>query len=307
MAQPADNGTVISPELMNSYGMEIGASEYQQHPAPQLRPDDGASAPQVLNQTHEKPIEYVPYPHQAPEVVPEPGTSKRKATLLGLSKPIFWVIVGLVVLVVFGVALGAGLGVGLSNSNRSRNGEFPPTSASTFTFEGTATWDIGEASSTSVPPELVTSLASFRGTTTPTPTSEDITATGSAPVTKGTIGLAANSCTFSTPKTFYIENTGFTEYCFTDWPNKGEAFDGKGNVTDLTRTTVYTFEACMAACLDYNDSLDDGGTRCMAVTYNSNLTSVIAVGQQGGNCFLKDKRGVNRQGSAESACAALVD
>jgi hypothetical protein len=68
--------------------------------------------------------------------------------------------------------------------------------------------------------------------------------------------------------------------------------------------TVYTFEDCMQQCLDYNDS--DPATKCTAVTYNSNLTSIIAVGQQGGNCFLKDRKGVNIQGSAESACAAIA-
>lgn len=138
-------------------------------------------------------------------------------------------------------------------------------------------------------------------------TSSTSTSTSSAPVTKGTVGLAANSCNFTTPKTFYIDNTGFTEYCFTDWPNHEESFDGKGNVTDLTRTTVYTFESCMQACLDFNNNLDTGGTRCTAVTYNANLTSIIAIGRQGGNCFLKDKRGINQQGSAESACAALAN
>lgn len=73
-------------------------------------------------------------------------------------------------------------------------------------------------------------------------------------------------------------------------------------MTDLTYTTVYTFEDCMQECLDYNDSKPK--TRCTAVTYNSNLTSIV--GGQGGNCFLKDRKGVNMQGSAESACAAIA-
>lgn len=62
----------------------------------------------------------------------------------------------------------------------------------------------------------------------------------------------------------------------------------------------------MDACISYNDDLEDGGTACMAVAYNSNLTSVIAVGKQGGNCFLKNKRGEDHTGSAESACAAIA-
>ncbi|POR33693.1 Uncharacterized protein TPAR_06087 [Tolypocladium paradoxum] len=100
--------------------------------------------------------------------------------------------------------------------------------------------------------------------------------------------------------------TSFTEYCFTDWPNGAEAADGRGNVTDISRTTVDAFEACMEACAKYNKKAGDSGTQCRAITYNANLTSIIETGKQGGNCFLKDKKGVDLQGSAESACAAIV-
>ncbi|OIW34246.1 hypothetical protein CONLIGDRAFT_626306 [Coniochaeta ligniaria NRRL 30616] len=293
MAQQNHIGDTLSPALANSYGLEVRASEHLQHPAPQLRYDGGASAPQVIDQhshaqQNEKPVEYAPY--QAPETVSATdGTgSPRKKTILGLSTTLFWVIAGLIVLVVLGVALGAGLGVGLSNHNGPN--QAPQTSS---TSDPTTQSETTSPMPTTSPPSATTSSTS--------------TSTSSAPVTKGTVGLAANSCNFTTPKTFYLGNTGFTEYCFTDWPNKDESFDGKGNVTDLTRTTVYTFEACMQACLDYNGGLDTGETRCTAVTYNANLTSIIAIGRQGGNCFLKDKRGINQQGSAESACAALAN
>jgi len=129
----------------------------------------------------------------------------------------------------------------------------------------------------------------------------------SAPVTKGTVGLAANSCNFTAPKTYYAsDGTGFTDYCFTDWPSGDDTADGTGKVRDLTRATVYTFEACMQECLDYGDNVVSGGTRCAAVTYNANLTRIIALGHQGGNCFLKNKKGVDEQGSTESACAAIT-
>jgi hypothetical protein len=291
MAYQHHHTSATSPELANSYGLEVPASEYQQHPTPQLRHDDGASAPQVVAQhphaqANEKPVGYSPYPY--PEFAADTSEPSQKKTVLGLSKPIFCVIAGLVVIVVLGVALGAGLGVGLSNNGRHEQGNSTPT----------ATKPVPPSQSQTTSP-VATAMSSS--------TSSTSTSTSSAPVTKGTTGLAANSCTFSTPKTFYIDNTGFVEYCFTDWPNGEESFDGKGNLTDLTYKTVYTFEACMQACLDYNNGLDSGDTRCTAVTYNSNLTSIIAVGRQGGNCFLKDKRGINQQGSTESACAALAN
>jgi hypothetical protein len=233
---------------------------------------------------NEKPVGYAPYPAGQGD----PSVPPRKKTILGVPRTIFWVITGLVVLLVLGIALGAGLGVGLSNASKQ----------SQTTSTATPTSTSGDSQTTSPP---VTSPPSI----TPTSTA---TSTSSAPVTSGTTGLADNSCNFTTPKTYYAaDGTGFTQYCFTDWPNKDAAADGVGNVTDLTYTTVYTFEACMQKCLDYNSRLTTGRTRCTAVTYNANLTSIIAIGQQGGNCFLKDKKGVNQQGSAESACAAIAD
>lgn len=281
MAQQNHNGNTVPPALTNSYGMEVSASEHQQQPSPQLRYDGGASAPQVVDQyppgqTNEKQVGY------ATARKTDGIGSPRRRTILGLSATLFWVIAGLVVLVVLGIALGVGLGVGLSNNSRQSQDSQP--------------------SSTATQSQTISSTSQSSATTSSTSTS-----TSSAPVTTGTVGVAANSCNFTTPKTFYIDNVGFTEYCFTDWPNNDEAFDGKGNVTDLTRTIVYTFEACMQACLDYNADLGSSDTRCTAVTYNANLTSIVAVGQQGGNCFLKDKRGINQQGSAESACAALAN
>lgn len=87
-----------------------------------------------------------------------------------------------------------------------------------------------------------------------------------------------------------------------------EASDGNGTITDIHYTTVYTFEACMEECISWNAEVDTGNeaTKCAAVTYNSNLTSIIAEGQQGGDCFLKDRKGLDRQGTAESSCAAIV-
>lgn len=282
------NGGLQSPTLVNSYGMEAARTEYERYPAPQARYDDGASAPQVLDQpqpgyTTDKPVDAY-YPHPGAETQGQALKPVQKK-VLGIPSTTFWIATGFAVLVVLGIALGAGLGVGLSNKGQSQTSpSTPATSASSLAPSDTTT-------------------------APPTPTkSTTASTTSSAFVTSGTTGLAANSCNFTTPKTYYApDGTGFTEYCFTDWPNREAAADGVGNVTDLRAATVYTFEDCMQKCLDYNESFVSGATRCTAITYNSNLTSIIAVGRQGGNCFLKNKRGVYQQGSAESASAAMAN
>lgn len=317
MAHQQSNEPLTSPNLANSYGPEAAASEHNRSPAPQVAFDAGASALQVVNgrqqgypnqsghqfaHTNDRPVEYyanannkpdehyatpTPSPKPPGDAQHQPPYGHQKKKILGLSRTLFWVLAGLVVLVILGVALGAGLGVGLSNTNRNTQTSASPT----------ATQD---------PASLTTTTPLPTGTPTSSPTtSSTTTSTSSAPVTSGTTGLAANSCNFTQPKTYYTsDGTPFTEYCFTDWPQGRTAADGTGKVTDLKYTTVYTFEDCIQQCLDYNESKTK--TQCMAVTYNSNLTSIIAVGRQGGNCFLKDKKAVNLQGSAESACAALA-
>lgn len=62
----------------------------------------------------------------------------------------------------------------------------------------------------------------------------------------------------------------------------------------------------MEECIKHNKDMGSNGVACMGVTYNSNLTSIVEVGKQGGNCFLKNKKGVNLPGSAESASAAVA-
>jgi hypothetical protein len=111
------------------------------------------------------------------------------------------------------------------------------------------------------------------------------------------------------PTTYYSNadsSVSFVTYCFTDWPNHDTAADGNGTVSDLRYTILYSFEDCMDECVRYNAGLTSGESKCAGVTYNSNLTSIVAIGQQGGNCFLKNATGVNRQGSATSACGAIV-
>lgn len=264
--------------LQNSYGPE--AAPYQT--------------------VHQQPLEYdargdgaeLEYAAQPPEVVPTQDVSKEtpnadvepKRKILGMRVAVFWTALVIFILVVLGIGIGIGLGVGLKRSN-DNNSDSSPQTTSSSSMSQTTTSD----------------------TTTQSSTRTSTTSASTAVVTSGTHGMAANSCTFTAPKTYQASGgSTFTQYCFTDWPNGVDAADGSGPIKDLRRYTVYTFEDCMEQCLKYNKNLPSSGTKCAAVTYNSNLTSIIEVGKQGGNCFLKNKKGEDRQGSAESACAALV-
>lgn len=271
---------VTSPNIQNSFGPEVAAQEYMHHSAPQ------ANEPECPLYTVED--FKAEYHHTPSNPDPEREEKRPARRILGLSVPIFWTLVVIAILVVLGTGIGVGLGVRLNQEKKSSSADSTPTPTPTNAAESPADAD----------PERPRQSSD---------SSEPPTSTTSAPVTSGTVGIAANSCNFTTPRTHTTDDgTHFTQFCFTDWPGGGSAHDGRGKVEDLRRLTKYTFEDCMDACISYNDDLEDGGTACMAVAYNSNLTSVIAVGKQGGNCFLKNKRGEDHTGSAESACAAIA-
>ncbi|KAJ6445410.1 alpha-N-acetylglucosaminidase [Purpureocillium lavendulum] len=258
--------------------------------------------------THQPPLEYYGDTSQhkqlapwektgdsAPEVVAptqgaQEGNTNRKR-ILGLPVAAFWILVALIILIVLGIGIGVGVGVGLKNANAEPITTDSPPAPSLPTPTGI----ISTGSQT----------ATSSQTTSSTQSSTSSAAT--AAVTSGTHGLADNSCNFTAPRTYHASNdVTFVQYCFTDWPNGEDAADGSGKIRDIARTIVYTFEDCMGACVKFNSRVKSGDTRCQGVTYNSNLTSIIETGRQGGNCFLKDKKGRDIQGSAESACAAIA-
>lgn len=259
--------------------MSTGNSALQNSYGPEVTPY------QVL---HQQPLEF-DVRTQPPEVVPEKGVAEGKnanavdkPSILGIRTVVFWTVFVILVIAVLGIGIGIGLGVGLKHNGDSNPGSPSPTAT-------------------------ITSLTSKSQTKTSEFTSTQATSVSTAVVTSGTHGLASNSCNFTVPRTYHGSgDSTFTEYCFIDWPNGAEAADGSGPLLDLARSTVYTFEDCMEQCVKFNNKSLSTGFKCTAVTYNSNLTSSIEVGKQGGNCFLKNKKGVDQQASAESACAALV-
>lgn len=268
--------------LQNSHGPEVAVGSGNQ----QLKDGFGPEVVPYQNSRDQQAPEHYGWEghksggQQADYEVPREvsATAKPKRRILRLSLKAFWAIVVLIV-VILGVGIGVGLGVGLRGSSST------PESSS--------------ADNSSPPAETTSDATSSTTSTTSTTTS-------SAPVTSGTVGVAANSCNFKTPKSYHAsDGTVFLQHCFTDWPVGEETADGKGNVTDLSAVSAYTFEGCMEACLKYNeDNADD--TQCQGITYNANLTSSIVVGKHDGNCFLKDKPGVDLPGPAEAACAAIT-
>lgn len=205
------------------------------------------------------------------ELVQVPATTEPRTRYCGISKKAFWLFVALAVAISLGLGIGLGVGLGI---DRKRDNDH--ASSEPLTTSHTTVSSVGSTSTSTI-----------------------------APVTSGVQGLAANSCTFKDPRTYRARGGAtFVEYCFTDWPNGVAASNGRGKVKDLKYTIAYTFEACMEDCVEYNDSGGTSGVRCFAVTYNSNLTSAIS--GQGGNCFLKDSKGIEVQASDMSASAALV-
>ena len=281
-APPSSQGPDIR-SLQNSYGPEMVP-----HSWPEAVPEPTL---EVVPNSHLSHQVITPYKPEGSHEAAEGAARGPKKKILGLPVLWFWlVIAGLVV--IMGVGMGVGLGVGLSQAK-----DDSPSSN-----ESSIATDIGN---------IVSSIATEEETATMAPTStesEEPTSTSSVgPVTSGSTGMADNSCVEDKPTTYHAPSGDqFRKYCFRDWPNGSEAMEGEGKVVDLSYMTVYTFEECMDACLEYNDLPEGAGEKkCAAVTYNSNLTSIVD--EQGGNCFLKDRPGKGNQAAAEVASAMLVD
>lgn len=128
---------------------------------------------------------------------------------------------------------------------------------------------------------------------TPTPTAS---ATTSA-VTSGSTGVAQFSCTGG-ETTESSDGTEYVQECYTMYPAAGLSYYGDtDNVTMRNlggKNTVYSLEACLDTCDSYN--ANGNLPACRAVSYYANLTAPINL--WGGNCFLKNDRGVGSNSAA---------
>ncbi|KAE8341907.1 hypothetical protein BDV24DRAFT_131592 [Aspergillus arachidicola] len=239
-------------------------------------------------------LEYNRYAEGLQHVTPEParnGTANgpyrieqfpEKASpqnrICGLPRTSFWVILALIIAFIIGGAIGGGIGGSLAAKKSTNSQTSIP------------------ASITSSAPVTSTSATSTSGS------QESITAstTASAPVTSGTSGLAANPCP-GINQTIVTGSTGsaFTVLCGVDWPRGIQAMNGKGKVSDLGRSTVYSIQECIDRCLGSHK--DD----CKGVTYSANLTSSFDGGQDG-NCFFKDQAGIYFAGGDTIISAGII-
>lgn len=201
--------------LQNSYGLEMEASEYNASYGPQMVP---LSAPEAVHEQYYA-GQNSAYAHQNVKNEPQrpastPSAFDKTKKILGFRLAVFWLSVGGAVLLVLGIALGVGLGVGLSQRNLKSSSSSSSSTAGTSSSPSAASFQ-GQMTTTASSSDLA------QATSTPTTSSTTSTAVSSAPVTSGTTGLSANSCNVSTPRTYKSDSgTSFTEYCYTDWPNK---------------------------------------------------------------------------------------
>lgn len=195
---------------------------------------------------------------------------------------LIWIVIA-AVFVALAVGLGVGLGIGLQHEDASDN---------------------ARASTTLTPyvpailtPRSVMLTSSNRTSTTSTFTTTATASATTSAVTSGSTGLAEFSCTGGAT-TESSDGTKFIQECYTMYPGAGPSYYyDTDNVTVRNlggKNTVYSLEACLDTCDNYNS---DGNTpACMAVSYYANLSAPIDL--FGGNCFLKNDRGIGRNTDA---------
>ncbi|KAJ5906167.1 uncharacterized protein N7473_003083 [Penicillium subrubescens] len=156
------------------------------------------------------------------------------------------------------------------------------------------------SSSTSSTSSTISTSTSSKSTTTHTAST-----TSSAPITSGTTGIAANPCPGKNLTTVTgSDGSIFTLLCAVDWPRGEPASSGNGTVKDLTRSTRYTLQSCIADCVDWNKD-DSNDSTCKGIIYTANLTAAYNGGQDG-NCFLKSTVGVYYPNSNTSMAAGML-
>ena len=93
------------------------------------------------------------------------------------------------------------------------------------------------------------------------------------------------------------------EECFVDysggypvWNTTTDTPSTSETVKDLRAYTVYSFQACMDQCAQWNQGRGLRQKTCGAVTYTANLTQALSALVIRGDCWLKDARGIQYDG-----------
>ncbi|TAQ83030.1 hypothetical protein B7494_g8646 [Chlorociboria aeruginascens] len=174
--------------------------------------------------------------------------------ILGLTAQTFWILMGIIMIIVAG-GIGGGVVGGIM---ASKNG----SSKKATVTNGIDTQSTAVGQSTSTASTSQTSTTPSAATTTypvDSPCNDDPAASGEI-LTSG--------------------SSQFQLYCNTNWPEGAQY--GNPNVTDITNIPATTMSACLAACVSYNGNV--GSESCMAVAIEK---------AAGGKCVLKTGQGVN--------------
>lgn len=207
-----------SPDLQNSYGPEMAASEHHSNYGPQTVADDGPEAiPGQYYAAGQDAPQHIapPYAQQAEknddsqggEAGGTPAGTRKK--ILGLPVAGFWLLVGGFVLLVLGVSLGVGLGVGLSQkSTTTGSGGSSATSSAVPAGSQTSTTSAASSSASSVASTTTSSATS----TSSSAAASDTDAPGaSVAICQNayqdyctTISVPASSCSTCSPAAGYV-------------------------------------------------------------------------------------------------------
>ncbi|KAI1368191.1 hypothetical protein F5Y08DRAFT_10702 [Xylaria arbuscula] len=215
-------------------------------------------------------------------------TKGPKRSILGLSIPVFWAVIVLLVILIAG-GIGGGVGGGLSAQRKA-------TSQSN-TSSGDDSTSGGGDSSTSF--TLSPSASPTTSSSTPSSSADSLVPTDGCP---GVENLAYTAYS-ADGKPIPIRTGGspqeFHEQCWTNWVNTDSTHD-------ILRTYTPTLENCITVCAEYNKAyaanleknVGVGGGYCVAITI---------VKEHAGFCYLKNGTGTNdTMGSPGSYSSAVL-
>ncbi|KAI0965411.1 hypothetical protein F4678DRAFT_335705 [Xylaria arbuscula] len=216
------------------------------------------------------------------------ATNNSKQRILGLSVPVFWVLI-VTLIVVLAAGIGGGVGGGLSAQQKS--------AASADASRGD---DSNPSDSQSTASSAISSTASSTASSpTASSTTDSLIPTDGCPgINK--VGYTPYSAD-GKPIPVQADQSPqeFKEQCWTNWANTASTHD-------ILRTYTPTLENCITVCAEYNkayasnlaNNIDVGGGPCVAVTI---------VKEHAGFCYLKNGTGTNdTMGSPGSYSSAIL-
>lgn len=166
--------------------------------------------------------------------------SRRTDRICGLSKQVFWILIGVAIVVVIGAAVGGGVGASLSNKSNFKS--LPVAGSSSSTSTSTTTIAIAPANSVTL-----VSSQSESSTQSATPTTQSSSRTVSTTTIVGPSGTLLSDCPSS-------NNTVYTPDSSTEQFRKlcGVSLLNVNNDAAAVTVQVTTLDDCISACAGFN-------------------------------------------------------